>query len=118
RKIASGSVSSVAGNGVLSYSGDNGPALNAQLNTPQGVAVDPAGNFYIADTANNAIRKVGKDGVITPVAGNGSAGGNGDGSAATSAQLNGPQGVAVDSAGNVYIADSQNGRVRKVSAAG
>ncbi len=118
RKIASNSISSIAGNGLISYSGNGGPALNAQMNAPQGAAVDSAGNLYVADTGNNVVRKVAKDGTITAFAGTGTAGSGGDGGAATSAQLNSPEAVAVDSAGNVYIADSGNSRVRKVAAGG
>jgi len=115
RKISSSNITTIAGNGVLSYSGDNGPALAAQMNFPFGVAVDSGGVVYIADTANNVVRRVAKNGVITTFAGNGSAGFGGDGGAATSAQLNSPEGVAVDAAGNVYIADTQNARVRRVT---
>jgi uncharacterized protein (TIGR03437 family) len=119
RKVASGSnISTIAGNGGISYSGDSGPAIKAQLNAPQGIAVDSSGNYYIADTANNVVRKVAANGTISTFAGNGSAGSGGDGSAATSAQLNYPQGVAADAAGNVYIADTANSRVRKVSSTG
>lgn len=115
RKLASGSVNTIAGNGVLSHSGDGGAATSAQLNTPLGVAVDAAGNTYIADTANNVVRRVDSKGVISNFAGTGTAGSSGDGSAAASAQLSGPQGLAVDTAGNLYIADTQNHRVRKVT---
>jgi uncharacterized protein (TIGR03437 family) len=119
RKVASGgSISTFAGNGTFSYSGDGGPAVQAQLNTPQGVAVDAAGNWYIADTLNNAVRKVSLNGTISNYAGNGGAGSSGDGSAATSAQLNAPQGLAVDASGNLFIADTMNAKVRKVSASG
>jgi uncharacterized protein (TIGR03437 family) len=118
RKLGGSNVTTVAGNGQLSHSGDGLAATLAQLNAPQGVAVDPSGNFYIADTVNNVVRKVGTNGVIANFAGNGSVGSSGDGSAANSAQLNGPQGVAVDSAGNVYIADSMNNKVRKVDTNG
>ena len=104
RKVSNGVITTVAGNGTAGFSGDNGPATSAQLYDPAGVAVDSAGNLYIADTGNNRIRKV-SNGVITTVAGNGTAGFSGDGGPATSAQLNDPQGVAVDSAGNLYIAD-------------
>jgi uncharacterized protein (TIGR03437 family) len=124
RKLAGGNVTTFAGSGVFSHSGDGGTATSAQLNTPMGVAVNAAlpnpyfsGSLYIADTANNVVRGV-ANGVIFNVAGTGTAGSSGDGNAASGAQLNGPQGLAVDSAGNLYIADTQNHRVRKVSANG
>jgi uncharacterized protein (TIGR03437 family) len=118
RKISGTTIATIAGNGVLSYSGDGGAAIAAELSAPQAVAVDSAGNFYIADTANNVVRKVTTGGVISTIAGNGKAGYGGDGSAATGAQLNSPQGLAVDAGGNLYIADTQNARVRKVTAGG
>jgi sugar lactone lactonase YvrE len=114
RKISHGAITTVAGNGTYGFSGDNGPATSAQLFNPQGVAVDAAGNLYIADTFNNRIRKV-SGGVITTVAGNGTSGINGDNIPATTAQLNWPYGVAVDGAGNLYIANTYNNRVCKVS---
>ena len=116
RKIdSSGNISTIAGNGLLSYSGDNGQASKAQLYGPQATATDRAGNVYVADTQNNRVRKVSPAGVITTFAGNGTAGFAGDGSAAVNAQLARPAGVAADSAGNVYISDSANGAVRKVT---
>ena len=115
RKVSGGNINTIAGNGILSYSGDGGPAGSAQLNTPQSVAVDSSGNVYIADTVNNVVRKINTSGVITTFAGNGTAGFGGDGGPPGSAQLNGPEGVAVDSSGNVYISDTHNARVRKVS---
>ncbi len=118
RKVASGTISTVAGNGFLSSSGDNGPAINAQMDSPQGVAVDSAGNLYIADTANNVVRRVTRDGIIVRFAGNGTAGFGGDNGAAAGAQLSTPLGLAVSASGNVYIADALNGRVRAVSPAG
>ena len=118
RKTSGGSISTFAGNGTFSYSGDGGPAVKAQLNTPQGVAADAAGNLFVADTLNNVVRKVSPTGTISNYAGNGGAGNAGDGSAATAAQLNGPQGLAVDAAGNLFIADTLNAKVRKVSTGG
>jgi uncharacterized protein (TIGR03437 family) len=110
----SGVLTVVAGNGGAGFSGDGGPATTASLNYPSGVAVDSAGNLYIADSYNNRIRKV-SGGTITTVAGNGSAAFSGDGGPATSASLDGPWGVAVDPAGNLYIADIYNERIRRVS---
>jgi uncharacterized protein (TIGR03437 family) len=111
RKVSNGVITTAAGNGDYGFSGDNGPATSAKLGSPQAVAVDSAGNLYIADYNNQRIRKV-SNGVITTIAGNGTAGFSGDGGPATSAELNGPTGVAVDSVGNVYVADSNNLRVR------
>jgi N-acetylneuraminic acid mutarotase len=115
--IGRGLIISQAGNGVLGYSGDGGAAASAELNYPTGVAVDPSGNFYIVDADNNRIRKVtASTGIITTVAGNGTAGYSGDGGAATSAELDTPFGVAVDASGNLYIVDVNNDRIRKVTA--
>jgi len=108
-------ISTYAGNGPQGFSGDGGPATSAESNGPWGIAMDSGGgSVYFADTGNNRIRKV-SNGVITTVAGNGIKGFSGDGGLATSAELNGPAGVAVDSAGNIYFADTGNGRIRKVS---
>jgi trimeric autotransporter adhesin len=117
RKVSLGIITTVAGNGSYGYSGDSGPATSAQLYYPNGVAVDSAGNLFIADESNNCIRKVSASGIITTVAGNGSYGYSGDGGPATSAQLYYPTGVAVDSAGNLFIADYYNSRIRKVTSA-
>ena len=97
------------------FSGDGGPATSAALRSPYGVAVDNLGNLYIADTYNHRIRKVDLAGNISTVAGTGVAGFSGDGGRATGAQLSLPHGVAVDAAGNIYIADSQNSRIRKIT---
>ena len=122
RKVnaSTGLITTVAGSGRLGsgYSGDGGPATSAQLTVAYGVTVDAAGNLYIADSWNQRIRKVtASTGVITTVAGNGKAGYSGDGGPATSAQLNSPSGVAVDSAGNVYIADTANNAIRRLTPA-
>jgi PKD repeat protein len=99
------------------FIGDGGPALSATLYNPSGVSVDASGIVYIADTANNRVRKVDLSGTISTVAGTGIAGFNGDG-IATASQLNGPLGVAVDGSGNVYIADTLNNRIRMVDGSG
>ena len=110
-------ISTVAGNGTLGYSGDGGAAISAALRQPSGVAVDNAGNLYIADFYNGIVRKVAAGtGIITTVAGNGTPGYAEDGGPATNAELNQPYGLAVDSAGNLYIADFGNQRIRKVAA--
>src|SRR5258706_15189209 len=113
-----GTVAVLAGGGSSGYSGDGGPATSALIWYPSGVAVDRAGNVYIADSNNNRIRKVATNGVITAVAGNGTFGHSGDGGLATSAQIGGPHGVAVDSVGNLYISDKGSERVRRVDTAG
>ncbi|MGD0501006.1 MAG: M36 family metallopeptidase, partial [Bryobacteraceae bacterium] len=108
-------ITRVAGNGVGGFSGDGGQATSAQLNGPYGVAVDGAGNLYIADAGNNRVRKVSPDWTITTVAGSTFNGFWGDGGQATSAELDYPHGVAVDRYGNLYIADSSNNCVRLVA---
>lgn len=117
RKVANGTITTYAGTGTAGFTGDGKAASSAQLNNPTGVALDSSGNLYIADAGNNVIRQVATSGTITTVAGNNGLGpGNtGDGGAATNAQLNNPVAVAVDSAGNLYIADANNNTIRKVS---
>ncbi|MGW5658442.1 NHL repeat-containing protein [Streptomyces humi] len=110
-----GTIITAAGNGEAGYVVDGGPAVGTKLYNPYGVAVDGAGNLYIADVSNHRVRKVTPGGIITTVAGNGQAGFVSDGGPAVATKLNGPYGVAVDGAGNLYIADSSNHRVRKVS---
>ena len=109
-----GTISTVAGDGKDRFSGDGGPAINASLSHPGGVAVDAAGNLYIADTLHSRIRKVSTSGTINTVAGNGDTGFSGDGGSPTKASLYNPHGVAVDNDGNLYIADSLNFRIRMV----
>jgi hypothetical protein len=109
-----GIITTVAGNGPQGYSGDGGPATNAELNNPAGVALDASGNLFVADFGNGVIRKVGTDGIITTVAGNGTQGCSGDGGPATSAELQSPMGVAVDASGKLFIADTYNMRIREV----
>jgi hypothetical protein len=122
-----GQITAVAGDGVAGYSGDGGLAAFAELNEPTGLALDSRGNLYIADSANNVIRRVdAKTGIITTVAGDyaadkasdGLGGFSGDGGPATSAQLNDPQGVALDGAGDLFIADTFNNAIREVTPAG
>jgi uncharacterized protein (TIGR03437 family) len=153
---ATGTITAYAGNGSAGFSGDGGLATSAQLFNPQGLAVDPAGNLYIADSSNYRVRKVtpagtittvatvgtgvacvavdtsgnlyvsgghlivkvSASGTVTPFAGTGAAGFSGDGGPATAATLFGPQGLRVDTAGNVYVADQQNFRVREINAQG
>ena len=116
RRIASGVITTVAGTGTLGLSGDGGQAASARLAYPRGLAVDGSGDLYIADEANHRVRKITPDGVIRTVAGVGDRGFSGDGGSATDARLANPSGLAVDDAGNLYIADTDNNRVRKVSA--
>jgi sugar lactone lactonase YvrE len=108
-------ITTVAGNGARGFGGDGGPATAAKLDNPSGVAVDRDGNVYVADYGNNRVRKVGPDGTITTVAGTGEPGFAGDGGPAAKAKLQGPYGVYVDAQGNLYVADQQNHRVRKIA---
>jgi len=115
RKVtaASGIITTIAGKGTPGFSGDGGRAVFAQLSHPRGVAVDAAGNVYIADTFNSRIRVVAPNGTINTVAGTGVLGYSGDGGLATAAQLNFPDGLSFDSAGNLYIADNGNNVIRE-----
>ncbi len=114
--VSTGIITTIAGTGTGSYSGDNGPATSAGLNYPYGISLDSAGNVYIADYYNNRIRKVTvSTGIITTFAGTGASSYSGDGGAATSASLFFPNYVAIDSLDNVYISDGSNHRIRKVT---
>ena len=119
RKITpDGIINRIAGIGIRGYGGDNGPAISAQLNQPYGLAVDSAGNLYIADSANNRIRKVDPSGVITTIGGTGQQGFSGDGGPAIKAQLNDPTRLALDAAGNLDFVDQGVYRVRKIDVNG
>src|SRR5271169_877383 len=107
RKVdSSGNISTIAGNGIAGYSGDNGPAPSASLNGPRDLTYDSAGNLYISDAANNVISKVDTSGTITTYAGNGTAGFCGDGGLASSACLDALKGLSTDTQGSLYIADA------------
>ncbi|HMF53090.1 MAG TPA: Ig-like domain repeat protein [Edaphobacter sp.] len=114
--LSSGIVTTVAGVGVQGYGGDGAQALSALLDSPQGLAIDTAGNLYLADTHNHRVRRIDTAGAITTVAGSGAFGYAGDSGAAVSARLALPQGLSVDPLGNVYLADSANHRVRLIDA--
>jgi uncharacterized protein (TIGR03437 family) len=119
RKVTPGGViSTAAGNGGLQYSGDGGPATGAGMASPVSVATDAAGNFYFADLSSRRIRKVDTSGIVITVAGNGTPGFSGDGGPATAASILSPKGMAVDAAGNLYFADTDNNRIRKVDTNG
>jgi len=108
-------ITAVAGSGIVGFSGDGGPATAAALSFPWDVAVDASGNLYIADTGNERIRRVdAATGIITTVAGSGTRGFSGDGGPATAASFFLARGVKTDAAGNIYIADTFNGRIRKL----
>ncbi len=116
---ADGTISTLAGHGSLAgYKGDGGPVTAAQLNQPWGVAYDTAGSLYFAETGNHVVRKVDTSGTISTFAGTGVAGYSGDGGVATSAQLNSPLGVAFDTAGNLYVADTGNRVIRQILLSG
>ena len=117
-KMTGTNLSVVAGTGVAGFSGDGALAVNAQLNSPSGVALDASGNVYIVEQNNQRVRKVNLSGIISTVAGNGVYGFSGDGGPATAASFSNPDAIAVDSAGNIYIGDSNNYRVRKVDTSG
>jgi uncharacterized protein (TIGR03437 family) len=114
----SGTLTRIAGNGRAGYLGDGGPATAAQLEFPAGIAIDPAGNVYVADRDAAVVRRISSSGAISTYAGTGVPGYSGDGGQAALAQLTGPLGVALDANGNLYVADAGNNVVRKISANG
>ena len=119
RKIDnSGTITTFAGTGERGFSGDGGPAVNAELGEPHGLAFDTAENLYLADWPENRIRRIDRSGVITTFAGTGELGSSGDGGLATHARLHHPLGVSVDLAGNVYVAEDGGGRIRRIDTAG
>ncbi|MFY9561410.1 MAG: beta-propeller fold lactonase family protein [Terriglobales bacterium] len=119
RKIdKAGNITTIAGTGVFGYTGDGGPAVNAAISVSGGLALDSAGNLFFSDSSNSVIRKIDTSGIITTYAGNGISDFSGDGGPATAASLNSPFGIAFDPAGNLYIADAANNRVRYVNPAG
>jgi cysteine-rich repeat protein len=113
-----GSIMTVAGTGTAGFSGDGGPATNAQLAAPSGIAVDGLGRIFLADTENQRIRWIDVDGTIRTIAGTGIAGYDGDGSGAIFRQLASPRGIAVDGFGSVFVADSENHRIRRIDVDG
>ena len=119
RRIApDGTITTIAGTGEPGFSGDGGPATAAQLHSPMDVKLGPAGSLYVVERDNHTVRRISARGTITTVAGTGEAGFSGDGGIGTEAQLNEPYGIAVDRDGNIYVADSGNHRVRKISTEG
>jgi trimeric autotransporter adhesin len=116
-KISNGIITTYAGTGSPGYSGDDGPATAANVDAAY-MAVDGDGNLYVSDPLYNRVRKINTAGKITSIAGTSTAGFSGDGGAATAAALNQPAGIAADNAGNIYIADNGNGRIRKINGAG
>ncbi len=119
RKVsASGIITAVAGTGSSGFSGDGGPATAATFRDPRGIVVDTFGNIYISDCNNNRIRKINSSGIISTIAGDGTAAFSGDGGAASAASLFTPSGLALDTMGNLFIADLNNYRIRKVATSG
>ena len=113
--LNTGIITTVAGNGQTGFQGDGGQATAARLNKPCGVATDLEGNLYISDRMNQRLRRVGTNGVISTIAGTGTVGFNGDGGPATSAQINYPRELFSDGSGNIYFADTDNNRIRKIT---
>jgi trimeric autotransporter adhesin len=115
RIAADGVVTLFAGSGLSGFLGDNGPAVSARLNAPTGIRLDAQRNLVIADSGNHRLRRVATDGIITTIAGNGTPAFTGDGGAATSASLNNPTGIAINGANLIFVADTNNARLRAVT---
>ena len=115
RKVSGGVIATIAGTGIAGFSGDGGSALNAQLNLPYGLALDSAGNVYVADLGNQRVRRITPDGIITTVAGTGRKASSPDGAAPTDTSLLSPRNVAIDAAGDLYIAEFEGHRIRKLT---
>lgn len=119
RKVTpNGIITTVVGTGTQGFSGDGGPATQATLNRPTSVIVDPSGNLYFSDSSNQRIRRVGAEGTITTIAGNGLDGFSGDGNFAINAAMSFPLGLARDQSGNIYFADANNNRIRRIATSG
>ena len=119
RKVdTNGIITSIAGNGTEGNTGNEGPAIDAQLKSPERVAIDNIGNVYIADSHNHSIRKVDTNGIITTIAGNGNEGDRGDGGLAKFSLLSWVNDISIDDMGNLYIADTGNGKIRKIDTSG
>lgn len=119
RKIdGSGIISTIAGIGTAGFGGDGGPATSAQVDGPKGIAVDASGNVFFADCNNERIRKIDGSGTISTIAGTGSSGFAGDGGPAVNAKFKDPYGICIDASGNMYIADANNDRIRKIDPSG
>ncbi|HWR34135.1 MAG TPA: NHL repeat-containing protein, partial [Chitinophagaceae bacterium] len=114
--ISTGIINTIAGTGTAGYSGDGGPATSAQLNSPNEVSFDASGNLFIADWYNNRVRKIDiSTGIITTIAGTGTAGYSGDGGLAINAQIFGPCGIIFDNTGNIYFAEYNGSKIRKIN---
>ncbi len=111
-------IDAFAGTGEQGFHGDGGPAIEARIHNPGGIVADAAGNVYVADVNNGRVRRIDQAGIITTIAGTGERGSAGDGGPAVEAQLLGPTAVALDSSGNLYIAESAGNRVRKIDVMG